>query len=103
MTDFWNSPLGIALGFAAGLLGVYVVALPLWWWWDRRHWQRFQQRHAARQRQWDLAQQLREVEAQIREEQLSDEERAWRRAYQARQAEIRQEARRRLGLPEEDT
>jgi hypothetical protein len=102
MSDVWNSPVGLALGVAAGLLGVSLVALPLWWW-DRRHWQRFQQRDAARQRQWDLARQIFEMEEAIREEQLSDEERAWQQAARERQAEIRQEARRRLGLPEEDT
>jgi hypothetical protein len=46
--------------------------------------------------------QLREMEEAIREEQLSDDEREWRRQYRARQAEITREARRRLGLPDEE-
>jgi hypothetical protein len=37
VSEFWNSPLGMALGFAAGSLLVYVVVLPLLWWRDRRH------------------------------------------------------------------
>jgi hypothetical protein len=42
------------------------------------------------------------MEEVIREEQLSDTERAWRQQYQEREAAIRREARRRLGLPEEE-
>jgi hypothetical protein len=64
---------------------------------------RRQRRWAAEHRQQVLQQQLREMEAAIREEQLSDAERAWRREYREREAEIRREARRRLGLPEEET
>lgn len=50
-----------------------------------------------------LQEQLRQMEEAIREEQLSDEEREWRRQWRKRQAEIKREARRRLGLPEEET
>jgi hypothetical protein len=42
------------------------------------------------------------MEEAIREEQLSDAERAWRRESREREAAIRREARRRLGLPEEE-
>jgi hypothetical protein len=42
------------------------------------------------------------MEQQIREEQMSEEEREWHRHYRERQAKIRREARRRLGLPEEE-
>jgi hypothetical protein len=42
------------------------------------------------------------MEAAIREEQLSDEEREWHRQWRQQQAAIHQEARRRLGLPEEE-
>jgi hypothetical protein len=54
------------------------------------------------QRRWEVQAQIREMEAAIREEQLSDEERAWRRQWREQQVEIQLEARRRLGLPEED-
>jgi predicted solute-binding protein len=43
------------------------------------------------------------MEQQIREERLSDEEREWRRRFREEQAELTREARRRLGLPEEDS
>jgi hypothetical protein len=42
------------------------------------------------------------MEQQIREERLSEEERERQRRYRAQQAEITHEARRRLGLPEEE-
>jgi hypothetical protein len=54
------------------------------------------------QRHWEVHAQIREMEAAIREEQLSDEERAWRHQWRQQQAAIHQEARRRLGLPEEE-
>ena len=83
-------------GFAgvALLLGVCVRGMVR----DRRH------RHQAQvlQRQWELQRQLWDMERQIREEHMADEEREWHRQYRARQAEITREARRRLGLPEED-
>jgi hypothetical protein len=53
-------------------------------------------------REEEMRRQLREMEAAIREEQMSEEERAWHRRYREHQTEITQEARRRLGLPEED-
>jgi hypothetical protein len=55
-----------------------------------------------RRRQWARQEQLRAMEQQIREEQMSDEERAWHRQYRAYQRAIAREARRRLGLPEEE-
>lgn len=66
---------------------------------DRRRWDA---RFAADRRQSELQRQLWQMEEQIREERLSDEEREWRRRYRAEQAEVKREARRRLGLPEED-
>ena len=42
------------------------------------------------------------MEQQIREEHLSEAERARQRRYWQQQAEITREARRRLGLPEEE-
>jgi len=106
MSDEWrvflNSPLGAVVGFAAGSLVVYAVAIPLAWWLNRREQRRWQQQNAERQRQWALQRQLCELEDQIREERLSEEEREWRRRYREERAEIKREARRRLGLPDEE-
>jgi hypothetical protein len=66
---------------------------------DQRRWDR---EEAERRRQWALQEQLREMERQIREEQWPEQEREWHRQYRAREAAITQEARRRLGLPEEE-
>jgi hypothetical protein len=49
-----------------------------------------------------LQAQLRQAEDEIREERLSDEEREWRRHYRKEQAEVKREARCRLGLPEKE-
>jgi hypothetical protein len=62
---------------------------------------RWAHEEAERRRQWALQEQFRAMERQIREEQLPEQEREWHRQYQERQVEIRREARRRLGLPEE--
>jgi hypothetical protein len=59
---------------------------------------RDRQRWAAER---EAPQRLSDMEQQIREEQLPEQERAWHRQYQERPREIRREARRRLGLPEE--
>jgi hypothetical protein len=106
MSDEWrvflNSPLGAVVGFAAGSLVVYAVVIPLWWWLNRRERWRWQQQGAERQRQWALQHQLWELEDQIREERLSEEEREWRRRSREERAEITREARRSLGLPEDE-
>jgi hypothetical protein len=44
--------------------------------------------------------QLRYMEEQIREESLSEEKRVWCQLYRTRQAVIRHQAQRRLGLPQ---
>jgi len=54
-------------------------------------------------RRWAVREQVREMEQQIREESMSEEWREWHREWRRRQVEIHQEARRRLGLPEEET
>lgn len=54
-------------------------------------------------RLWAVREQIREMEQQIREESMSEEWREWHRQWRQRQDEIHQEARRRLGLPEEGT
>jgi hypothetical protein len=106
MSDEWqvflNSPLGAVVGFAAGSLVVYAVVIPLWWWLDRRERRRWQQQEAERQRQWALQRQLCELEDQIREERLPQADREWRQRYREAQAEVTREARRRLGLPDEE-
>jgi hypothetical protein len=71
--------------------------LLLWWFWRRSR------REAAEgQRQYAVQQQVWELERQIRDEQLSDEERERQPQARAQAAEVRREARRRVGLPEED-
>jgi hypothetical protein len=108
-----QSPMCIALGVIAGLaVGMLPACAVLWWFGHRAHRQivqaaaarhrRWQAKQAERRRQWALQQQVREMEQQIREEAMSEEERHWHRQWRQRQAEITREARRRLGLPEED-
>jgi hypothetical protein len=84
MSEGWNAPLGVALGallgLTVGLLG-WCVAL---WWSSHRD-----------QRQWAVQQQL-------WRERSPDEEREALEEARARQRAITQEARRRLGLTEED-
>jgi hypothetical protein len=53
-------------------------------------------------RYWAVREQVREIEQQIREEAMSEEWRDWHRQWRQQQAEITREARRRLGLPEEE-
>jgi hypothetical protein len=97
MIEFFTPPIpsGIALWL--------VLVAPLWamlWWMnrraaaDKRHWD-------LQRRAWDLQRQVWDMERQIWDERRSDEERERERQVQARVAEIRREARRRLGLPEE--
>jgi hypothetical protein len=95
----------VGVTMAAVAVGLVLGALPAWllgWWetrrtlraWDRR-WTEHERRHALRQQLWDM-------EATIREEPLSEEERARLQYYREREAEVHREARRRLGLPEEE-
>jgi hypothetical protein len=72
------------------------------WWLNRRDRRRWAREQADRERQWALQQQVWEMECQIWDENLSEEEREWRRQARERAAAIRREARRRLGLPEEE-
>jgi hypothetical protein len=91
VSDVLNSLLGLALGLLVGLAPVVVFG-----WWqcrERRRWKRED----------ELRQQLWEMEDQIWRDSLPD----WQREAMARgrqqRVEIKREARRRLGLPEEDT
>jgi uncharacterized protein HemX len=79
----------VALGPALALAAIALAGVVLWW------------LHRRDQRRLEVQQQLRDMEQAIYEETLPEHEREWRRQYRAQQAEIRREARRRLGLPEE--
>jgi hypothetical protein len=102
MSDVLQAPVSVVLG---ALLGCAVVLLE----WGvvlgrrsgrrQREWDR---REAARQRQWAVQQQLWAMERAIWEEGYSEEEREALQAARARQRAITCEARRRLGLPEEE-
>jgi hypothetical protein len=97
-----NSPLAVALGLVGGMAVVWRPYLLVQALVDRRDQRRFAREQAARERRQALDRQLRALEDRIREEPLGEEERAWHRPYRQRRAEITREARRRLGLPEED-
>jgi hypothetical protein len=76
------------------LVAMWVVIACIWgvvWWTTRRN-----------RRRAELLQQLREMEQAIYEETLPADEREALRRARAQRAEIKREARRRLGLPEED-
>jgi hypothetical protein len=89
---------GYLVAIWAVLVGIWVVQ----WRINRRDRRRWDARDVADRRRWALQAQLRQVEDEIREERLSDEEREWRRRYREEQAEVKREARRRLGLPKEE-
>jgi hypothetical protein len=83
---FVRSPLAMPVGLLACALPLLSV-----WYLNRR----------ARRR-WELQDQLLEMEQAIAEETHPEEARAWLRRSREHQAEIRREARRRVGLPEEE-
>jgi hypothetical protein len=99
MIEFLYSPTvqGMVVLAVTGLVWV------LFAWLSHRDTRRICARMAAEERKMALQQQLWEMEAQIREERLSEEEREWRRRYREEQAEVKREARRRLGLPDEES
>jgi hypothetical protein len=80
----------LARGVAIGglIMGPFIV---ITWWVHRRD-----------HRRWAVREQLRDLEQQIREEAMSEEQRDWHRQFRQQQADIAPEARRRLGLPEEE-
>lgn len=92
MIEFLYSP--TAQGMA--VLAVVVLLGVLSMWLDHRDTRRICRRL-------ELQQQLWEIEDQIREERLSEEERERRRRYREEQVEVKREARRRLGLPDEES
>jgi len=70
------------------------VGLAIWlviWWLRRRD-----------RRRWELQQQIWDMEQQMREETLPDWQREAIQESRQQQADIAREARRRLGLPEEE-
>jgi hypothetical protein len=91
MREFFNAPPGMVLVCVAPVVLLAIVLC----WLNARDTRRISRR-------WEMACQLRELEAQIYEESLPEEERARRRQFREAQAEVTREARRRLGLPEED-
>jgi hypothetical protein len=74
-----------------GALGAYLAFFGVLLWRQRRE-----------RRQTEVAQQLREMEQAIWEESLPDDQREALQVARAQRADIRREARRRLGLPEEE-
>jgi hypothetical protein len=109
MREWLNAPIGAALAVGAGIVWASVmVAVGSWagarWhdWWHGRPPHRGTDEASRVERQMAVQRQLWNMERQIREEQMSEEERAWHRRYRERQAAITQEARRRLGLPKEE-
>jgi hypothetical protein len=94
MIEFFTQPI------PAGVTLFLALTVPFWtafWWLSRRD----RRRAAESKRRWDLQTQLWEMERQSWDEQHSDEERERARQAEARAAEVKREARRRLGLPEE--
>jgi hypothetical protein len=97
-----NSPLAIVLGAIGGIAVGLLPALLVFAWLSRRDRRRFQQEEAERQRQQALQRQQWELEEQIWRENLPDWQREAIEAAAHKRVEIRREARRRLGLPEEE-
>src|SRR5687767_9042526 len=92
MSDILNSPLGMILGF---LVGAVTIGLVFGWGQrrERRRWER----------EAELRQQLWEVEDQIWRDSLPDWQREAIDAADSQRVAIKQEARRRLGLPEQES
>jgi hypothetical protein len=88
--DVLNSPLGTILVFLAASVAIWLV-FGWWQWRERRRWKRED----------ELRQQLWEVEQQIWRESLPDWQREAIEKADRTRTEIKREARRRLGLPEE--
>jgi hypothetical protein len=101
LIDFFTQPIPSAIALWLALVAPMWIAMWLLFRWDRRKdaelQRRWRQQDAARQRRWDLERQVSDMERQIWDEQLSDEEREWKREAQAQSAEVRREAHRRLG------
>jgi hypothetical protein len=92
--DVLHSPLGVVAGFMVGVLVAGVVAFPVLWWLTHRERRRGQRGAELRQQLW-------EVEDQIWRDSLPDWQREAIDAADCERVAIKQEARRRLGLPED--
>jgi hypothetical protein len=90
MVAFLNFPLAIVLVCIVGMLSA-VGVWELMGWLNRRD-----------RRRWEVQEQLREMEQAIWRDTLPDELREQMEAADRKRAAIRGEARRRLGLPEEE-
>jgi hypothetical protein len=90
MIEFLTHP--VTLGVAIWL----VITTPMWalLWWNHRRCQ-------ADRRRWEVQRQVWDMERQIMDKQLPDEVRQSQRRARQRAAEVRREARRRLGLPDD--
>jgi cbb3-type cytochrome oxidase subunit 3 len=95
MIEFLTQPI------PAGVTLFLVLMVPFWaamWWLFRRD----RRRDAEYKRRWELQRQLWDMERRIWDERRSPEEIERDRQAETRAAEVRREARRRLGLPEEE-
>jgi hypothetical protein len=90
MIEFLTHP--VTLGVAIWL----VITMPMWalLWWSHR-------RFKTDRRRWEVQRQVWDMEQQIMDEQLPYEVRQSQRRARQRAAEVRREARRRLGLPDD--
>jgi hypothetical protein len=95
MHAFAITPLDVALGMSIGLMVGFLAFLLLMWWDHCRTLWRWRREDTRRRQLWDM-------EDQICLESLPD----WQREAMARgrqqRAEVKREARRRLGLPTEE-
>jgi hypothetical protein len=93
---FMLAYLALSVGLAVGVpLCIFEALLKR----DQRRWQH---EETKRQRQWALQRQLQEVEQRLYEESLPDWQREAIQESRHRRAEVRREARRRLGLPDDE-
>jgi hypothetical protein len=94
MMDWLASVPSLLLQLAGGVaivLGLLVPPMAVFWWLNRRD-----------RRRWEVHAQLREMEQAIWEESLPDWQREAIQKQRQQQVEIHREARRRLGLPDEE-
>jgi hypothetical protein len=97
MIEWWHAPLAILLAFVVGGLPVWSMA-----WWCARRDRRWRQPRDADARRWERQRQRWAMEAQTREGRLPEAARERWRSAREEAAEVTREARRRLGLPEEE-
>ena len=86
----WYEPT-IPQPWSLGCILAWIMIWIVMSWQSRRH-----------RRRWERQEQRRPMEQAITEDMMPEEDRAWWRHSRERQAAMQREARRRLGLPEED-